>query len=69
MPSNKKSQKEKEIQTQDFSLDEKLQTLSDKDLHDLVQTLLNKNPEIRKSILEWFMGRSKDMKNINRGKI
>lgn len=65
MASHKKSRKEKEIQTQDFPIEEKLQTLSNKDMLDLVQTLLNKNSEVRKSILEWFIDRSKDMKNIN----
>lgn len=69
MPSHKQNQKERETQTQDFPLDEKLQALSNKDLHDLVQTLLNKNPEVRKSILEWFMDRSKDIKNINRKQV
>lgn len=69
MPSHKKSQKEKETQIHDFSLDEKLQALSNKDMYELVQTLLNKNPEVRKSILEWFMDRSKDMENINRKQV
>ncbi|MEW6419569.1 MAG: hypothetical protein AB1480_15890 [Nitrospirota bacterium] len=64
MPSHKKYRKEKE--TQIFPLDEKLQALGNKDMYDLVQTLLNKNPEVRKSVLEWFMDKSKDMKNINR---
>ncbi|MEW6419565.1 MAG: hypothetical protein AB1480_15865 [Nitrospirota bacterium] len=66
MPSHKKYRKEKEIQIQDFPLDEKLQALGNKDMYDLMQTLLNKNPEVRKSVLEWFMDKSKDMKNINR---
>ncbi len=69
MPSHKEYRKEKEIQIQDFSLDEKLRDLSNKDMYDLVQTLLNKNPEVRKSILEWFMDKSKDMKNINRKQV
>ncbi len=46
MPSHKQHKKQKETQTQDFPLDEKLQALSEKDLHDLVKTLLNNNPEI-----------------------
>ncbi len=69
MTSHKQYRKAKEIQTQDFSLDEKLQALSNKDLYDLVQTLLNKNPEVGKSILEWFMDRSKDTKNIDRKQV
>jgi len=69
MPSPKQHQKENETQTQDFPLDEKLQALSEKDLHDLVQTLLNRNPDVRKSILEWFMDRSKNMKNINKKQV
>lgn len=66
VPSHKEYRKEKEIQIQDFSLDEKLRTLSNKDMYDLVQTLLNKNPEVRKSILKWFMDKSEDMEDINR---
>ncbi|MDD5616082.1 MAG: hypothetical protein PHH85_07755 [Candidatus Methanoperedens sp.] len=66
MPSHKQSKKDKETQIQDFPLDEKLQALSNKDMYDLVQTLLNKNPDVRKSILEWFMDKSKDMKNISK---
>jgi len=50
-------------------LDEKLQALSNKDMYDLVQTLLNKNPQVRKSILEWFMDKSKDTENINRKQV
>ncbi|MDO8724802.1 MAG: hypothetical protein Q7J35_01880 [Candidatus Methanoperedens sp.] len=69
MLSHKQNQKEKETQIQDFPLDEKLQALSDKDLHDLVQTLLNRNPQVRKLILEWFMDRSKDTKNINKKQV
>ena len=69
MPSHKQSRKEKETQIQNFPLDEKLQALSDKDLHDLVQTLLNRNPQVRKLILEWFMDRSKDTKNINKKQV
>lgn len=69
MPSHKKSQKEKETQIQDFPLDEKLRTLSNKDMYDLVKTLLNKNPQIRKSILEWLMDKSKDTENINRKQV
>ncbi len=69
MPLHKEYRKEKETQIQDFSLDEKLQALSNKDMYDLVQTLLNKNPQIRKSILEWFMDKSKDMENINRKQV
>ena len=69
MPSHKQHQIENETQIQDFPLDEKLQALSNKDMYDLVQTLLNKNPEVRKSILEWFMDESKDMKNINRKQV
>ncbi len=69
MPSHKQHRKEKETQTHDFPLDENLQALSEKDLHDLVQTLLNKNPDVRKSILEWFMSKSKDVKNINRKQV
>jgi len=38
-------------------------------MYDLLQTLLNKNPEVRKSILEWFMDESKDIKNINRKQV
>ncbi len=69
MPSHKQSRKQKETQTQDFSIDEKLQVLSNKDMYDLLQTLLNKNSEVRKSILEWLMDKSKDMKNINRKQV
>ncbi len=69
MPSHKQYQIENETQIQDFPLNEKLQALSNKDMYDLVQTLLNKNPEVRKSILEWFMDKSKDMKNINRKQV
>ena len=65
MPSHKQSQKQKETQIQDFPLNEKLQALSNKDLHDLVQTLLNKNPEVRRSILEWFIDESKNRKKSN----
>ncbi len=69
MPSHKQSRKQKETQIQDFPLDEKLQALSNKDMYDLVQTLLNKSPQVRKSILEWFMDKSKDMNNINKKQV
>ena len=69
MPSHKKYRIEKEKQTQDFPLDDKLQALSNNDFYDLVQTLLNRNPGVRKSILEWFMDRSKDTENINRKQV
>lgn len=62
MPQHRKNKK----QTQDFPLDEKLQALSNKDMYDLVQTLLDKNPEVRKSILSWLVDKSKDMKTINK---
>ena len=38
MPSHKQYRKEKETQIQDFSLDEKLRSLSNEEMYDLVQT-------------------------------
>lgn len=69
MSSHKEYRKEKEIQTQDFSLDEKLRALNNKDMYNLMQALLNKNPEVRKTVLAWFMNKSEDMKNINREQV
>lgn len=69
MSPHKQYRNEKETQIQDFPLDEKLQALSNKDMYELVQTLLHKNPEVRKSILEWFMDKSKDTENINRKQV
>ncbi len=52
------------IQTGDFSLEEKLCSLESKELCELVQTLMDKKPEVRKLILEWFKDMAKDMKNM-----
>lgn len=50
-----------EVQMEDFSLEEKLRSLGSKDLCELVQTLMEKKPEIRKLILEWFKVESKEI--------
>ena len=46
--------KEKKIQVEDFSLEKKLQSLNNKDMYDLVKTVMGEKPEIRRLILEWF---------------
>ncbi len=57
MSSHKRDWKEKEKQIEKFSLDEKLRTLNSKDLYDMVQNLMEKNPEVRRLALEWIKGR------------
>lgn len=64
MSSHKRYWKEKEEQVERFSLDEKLRTLDNKDLYNLLQNLMEKNPEVRRLVLEWIKGRIAEEKKI-----
>lgn len=58
MSSHKRNQEKKEVQSKDFSLEQKLRSLGNNELYELVQTLMEKTPEIRKLILEWLKAKS-----------
>lgn len=61
MSSHKRYREETE-QIKNFSLDEKLRVLDSKDIHNLVQHLIEKNPEVYRLILEWFKERAESLK-------
>ncbi|MCD4840938.1 MAG: hypothetical protein K8R08_02850, partial [Methanosarcinales archaeon] len=50
---------EKNTKPVDFLLDERLRSLDDTDLYDLVDNLLDKKPELYQLILEWFKEKQK----------
>jgi len=50
---------EKNTQPVDFPLDERLRSLDNTDLCDLVDNLLDKKPELYQLILEWFKEKQK----------
>jgi len=50
---------EKNTQPVDFLLDERLRSLDNADLYDLVNNLLDKKPELYQLILEWFKEKQK----------
>jgi len=50
---------EKNTQPVDFLLDERLRSLDNTDLYDLVDNLLEKKPELYQLILEWFKEKQK----------
>ncbi len=60
---------EKGINNEEFSLDDALYSLDSKDLYDLVQNLMGRNPEVHRLILEWFKEKSKDLKDIDSEKM
>jgi hypothetical protein len=74
-PDHVKTFKEREnyMQTNDFSLNKKLQSLDRIELYELLQILMNKKPELHKLILEWFKakqnsgesGTDEDMVSLN----
>jgi hypothetical protein len=60
---------EKGIHSEEFSLKDALCLLDSKDLYDLVQNLMGRNPEVHRLILEWFKEKSKDLKDIDSEKM
>jgi len=64
MSSNKEHKEEKEY-SEEFSLDETLRSLDRKELYNLVENLLERNPEVYRLILEWLNKKSKDLKDID----
>jgi len=50
---------------EDFSLDDKLQSLDSKGLYNLVKSLMENNPEVRRLILEWFKKNAKSLKKVD----
>lgn len=69
MSSNKEHKEEKEKHGKEFSLDETLQSFDNKELYDLVQSLVGRNPEVHRLILEWLKEKSKDLKDIDSEKV
>jgi len=51
------------MQTDDFSLNKKLQSLENKELYELLQILVSKKPELQKHILEWFKAKHSSREN------
>lgn len=68
MSSSRRYKEEKDVRSEDFSLDEKLRSLDGRELYGLVQNLMEKKLENRKLILEWFKDRSKDRENMISGR-
>jgi len=50
---------------EDFSLDDKLQSLDIKDLYDLVKDLTENNSEVRRLVLEWLKENAESLKKID----
>ena len=69
MTSNTGHEKEKGIHNEEFSLDKTLQSLDNKELYDLVQSLVERNPEVHRLILEWLKEKSKDLMDIDSEKV
>ncbi len=65
MPTYRRSQEEKDGDSADFSLDKKLQSLESKGLYNLVQNLMEKNPENYRLVLEWFKKKEKCLKDAD----
>ena len=60
---------ENEKHNEEFSLKYALSLLDSKDQYDLIQNLMEKNPEVHRLILEWFKKKSKGLKDIDLDKV
>lgn len=52
------------MQTDDFSINDKLQSLDSSELYELLQILMNKKPELHKLILEWFKAKQNSEESV-----
>ena len=69
MSSNKEHKKEEERYSKEFSLDETLRSLDRKELYNLLENLVDRNPKIYRLILEWLNNKPRDMKEIDSKKV
>ena len=63
---NTKKGNAKETQTENFSLDEKLKSMDNNELYDLVQALVRASSDAHRLTLEWLKGRAKNLKEIGK---